>query len=954
MTNFHLEFAYSWSPWLFLLLIPALLATLIPYFLTDKRYRNTRNRIVSMVLHLVIMTLAISILTGVTFAYDVGNPDNELLLLVDVSDTEENESEKRDELVDRLIGESAYDGFKVGVVTFGFDQVYAVPFTDDLDSVYDGYKDADLPNTTATDLAAALRYAGTLFEHPETAKIVVITDGKETDESAIDAIGSVASKNIRVDVVYLDAFFAEDAVQITDVQFPDYHVDVDDECAITVTVNSRTETSGSVIELSVNGETDPSLIQTVPLIAGQQSVVFRTRFQTEGLHEILVKVSEGTDHLDENNEYCAYYYLERYKKVLIIEQKEGQSQKLEELLKSDGYEPEVLNVTTGETLPSGDPFPTSVDDLCKYDQIILNNIANKDLENETGLEQLLYGFVYERGGGLFTVGGSDDDGTAHAYNRVDMNNPDSNHVFERMLPVQAIDYTPPIAVMVIIDVSGSMAGDGSGGQSPLEMAKHGAVSCLEALTERDFIGVMTLDSNYGDVLPLTPRTRESYIRQTILGISGTGGTVYSDAISRAGQKLAALRGVELRHIIVVSDGLPSANDEEFYMKETRDNYRNGITLSFVGIGFTEDSPPAEKMQELVDAGHGRLHLVATGDPETKLLDEMKDDLNVGKVEEINREPFHPQVADVLSPLLNGVSYSDIETEDGVATRALSATLGGFYGVKARGDVDLVLTGKNEVPLYAQWQYGKGKVGSFMSDLDGTWSQEFLTDSSSRQFLLNVISGLMPMQDIRPNEIEPTISGDNYIKDLSLDVTLAEGESVRATITDVRTGNTYSLNEASPPADDNPVYVTAPLTGAAENRYTWCTFVVMQPGCYMITIEKLGADGETVATYETYYSFAYSLEYDQTAERTDAADSLTLLAHRGDGQFIESEEELTRVFDTFVTALSRSFDPRWLFMGLAIGLFLLDIAARKFKFKWIHEIVRERKAKRAEEVARRQR
>ena len=222
----HDEFAYSWSPWLFLLLIPALLATLIPYFLTDKRYRNTRNRIVSMVLHLVIMTLAISILTGVTFAYDVGNPDNELLLLVDVSDTEENESEKRDELVDRLISESAYDGFKVGVVTFGFDQVYAVPFTDDLDSVYDGYKDADLPNTTATDLAAALRYAGTLFEHPETAKIVVITDGKETDESAIDAIGSVASKNIRVDVVYLDAFFAEDAVQITDVQFPDYHVEV--------------------------------------------------------------------------------------------------------------------------------------------------------------------------------------------------------------------------------------------------------------------------------------------------------------------------------------------------------------------------------------------------------------------------------------------------------------------------------------------------------------------------------------------------------------------------------------------------------------------------------------------------------------------------------------------------------------------------------------------------------
>ena len=32
--------------------------------------------------------------------------------------------------------------------------------------------------------------------------------------------------------------------------------------------------------------------------------------------------------------------------------------------------------------------------------------------------------------------------------------------------------------------------------------------------------------------------------------------------------------------------------------------------------------------------------------------------------------------------------------------------------------------------------------------------------------------------------------------------------------------------------------------------------------------------------------------------------------------------------------------------MAIVLFLLDVAVRKFKFKWIHEIVRDRKAKKA--------
>ena len=61
MTNFSITFT---KPWLLLLLVPALLLTLIPYFRLNKRYRCTRNRIVSMALHVVIMLLAVSLLSG--------------------------------------------------------------------------------------------------------------------------------------------------------------------------------------------------------------------------------------------------------------------------------------------------------------------------------------------------------------------------------------------------------------------------------------------------------------------------------------------------------------------------------------------------------------------------------------------------------------------------------------------------------------------------------------------------------------------------------------------------------------------------------------------------------------------------------------------------------------------------------------------------------------------------
>ena len=79
MSNFSIHFAY---PWLFLLLVPALFFTLFPYFRLKKRYRRTRNRIVSMVLHMLVMVLAVATLSGVMFLYDEPNLENEMILLI--------------------------------------------------------------------------------------------------------------------------------------------------------------------------------------------------------------------------------------------------------------------------------------------------------------------------------------------------------------------------------------------------------------------------------------------------------------------------------------------------------------------------------------------------------------------------------------------------------------------------------------------------------------------------------------------------------------------------------------------------------------------------------------------------------------------------------------------------------------------------------------------------------
>ena len=100
MFNLRIEFLH---PWHLLLLIPALALTLIPYFLLSKKYRRTRNRITSMVLHLLIMLLAITTFAGMLFKYDIQNEENVILYLVDVSHSEENASMERDDFLEQAL-----------------------------------------------------------------------------------------------------------------------------------------------------------------------------------------------------------------------------------------------------------------------------------------------------------------------------------------------------------------------------------------------------------------------------------------------------------------------------------------------------------------------------------------------------------------------------------------------------------------------------------------------------------------------------------------------------------------------------------------------------------------------------------------------------------------------------------------------------------------------------------
>ena len=892
MSDFTVHFQ---NAWLLLLLIPAIALALIPYFRSNKKYRRNRNRIVSIVLHSIVMTLAILVLAGTTFSYKKSNVDNEVILLVDVSDSGDDVRAERDRFVRYALDDSNGD-CKIGVVTFGKTAVYAAELTTDPDKAYRQYTGSTLPDGSATDIASALEFARGKFAHPETAKIVVVSDGLETDKSALSTIKTVAADGIRVDTVHIAPAERGNEAQLIDIVLPEYNIVEGTPFEIGVTVQSSYVGNATI---TIYDDGQPGNSREVELLAGLQTFNVEHTMWTAGMHEISFAITSEGDTLAENNSYCTFVILENFDKVLVLERADGESMRISGLL-GDKYNVDVINIFDEENMPR------TLDALRQYDQVILNNIANADMPE--GFDEILHTYVHDIGGGLFTVGGNkieDGESVANAYDRADM----YGTLYQQMLPVLAVDYTPPLGLMIVIDRSQSMASGGGMGnvKSYLEMAKEAAISCLDTLSERDWCGVLSLSEGVDEEIVISPMTQKGKIISAIHAIEIQSSTVFATAIDRAGEALRALQGVEKKHIMLITDGQPGDSKGE-YEQFIKSNYASGITMSIINIGNASNPDMQYAAEEL---GGGRFYGVTDT---TKLADQLRDDLSSPEIKDVNYGPFTPQIKDHTAAV-NGVSQE------------FMPQLHGFYGTKIKEGADVPLTGEY-VPIYAQWKYGVGTVGSFMCDLTGTWSEEFLADETGIRFLNNVIGGLFPTQNIRPRDIDIEISDDNYTKQINVFTSLREDEIIEVRVTNPV--HDYNLSDPR---------VQVIRTSAAEG-YNRISFTVDEAGVYEVLVQKKDAADNVISEYLTYKAFSYSDEYDTFVEDGEGELFLERLAENGRGLVITESAE---IFENFVESIVRTFDPRVTFIIIAIVLFLLDVAVRKFKFKWPHELIREYKA-----------
>lgn len=1001
MRNLHLTFSH---PWLLLLLLPAIAFTLIPYFRLAKRYRRTRSRITSMVLHMIVMVMAVLTLSGLNFRYEKVNKNNEIILLVDVSATENDMEKDRDEFVEKVIEESKDDNFKVGVVLFGYDQVYAAKLDTNTDKVIEEYRDAlknNLPDTTATDIAAALRYAKDLFETPDSSKIVLVSDGKQTDEEALNVIRYVSAQGTKVDTVYFGSNANGTEAAVTAIELPDKHIVENEECSITATIEINSAEIGKNVsgknyiyaDLYVNGEL--STTKEIRAEVGKHKIAFEHTFTMTGLNKVEVKLnSDGLsgDTIFENNSYCSYVYLQVFNKILIIEKTQGMAEEFNNAVKERFNEEDKTNVDV-VAVASGD-VPTDLDGLRKYHQIILNNISNSDLEkiavpgktNKDAFVRLLYSYVYDYGGGLLTLGGKEDDNeTSHAYYKDDM----SGTLFQDMLPVEATDYSAPLGVVVAVDISGSMESDNLKSQA-FQAAANLVSNILSP--DRDYIGIATFADTATERVPMTSAAKKREIVEKIAAINESaddgGSTGFTNAIKIAGDMLQrAALNVSKKHVIIITDGAPTDEASE-YLAAAAANYSNDITLSIVIIGPHNEGTQF-KMEELTAQAGGSAEGSKVYFADVSNLSELLiKDIKAPEIKNFNPEKFNPVISNMISNVVRNLPRET--DEEGNPTDKMAASIGGFYGTRLKNGATKLLDGiiierktvdgkevKKEyqigVPLYAEWSFGKGKVGSFMSDVYGDWGSEFIASEAGKLFLYGgevettnadgvkeiitcpgVINSLMPVEDNTVKEIQIKTSGDNYYRQMNILSDLKEGETISGEIARIEKDGTGTETESekislnSVTTDNNSPVLVATAIGE-ENSFGRCVFSIKEAGVYRITLKKLDKNGNEIYSVDYYQVLSYSSEYNifDVATEDELKEFMASLADKGKGGVIDGVDDTYEIFRSFITGFKRNFDPRTLFMIIAIVAFLLDIAVRKFKFKWIHEIIRDHKAKQAE-------
>lgn len=720
----------------------------------------------------------------------------------------------------------------------------------------------------ATDIGGGLRRALSELPAEYAGRIVLVSDGVETEGDALAAAQLAAGRGIPIDVVSVERA-PEAEVAVERVQLPPT-ADPDEPIELRVVTRSTTATE---VRVRVLRDGMPIAEADTHVAAGTDVLTLRDLAGEPGVHRydvLLEPLDRDADAAPENNEGGAFVRVNGAARALLVSERPEEATALSGAIERAGLEVESVGASR---------MPVDLAEMASFDLIVLSDLDARNLLDAQ--MEALRAYVRDLGGGLLMLGVRDAFGLGgYAYTAVEEALPATFDLRRRRDRAS-------LAMVIAIDKSGSMMMEAAPGVTKLDLANEAAARSAMLLSPRDRIAVEHVDTGVTWTLPMTEVISPGPIAATIRGAQPGGGGIYVDVALEAAYRVLRDQPTQLRHLLLFSDGSDSeemSNARSLVSAALRD----GITTSVVSMGAGPDSP---ELEHLARMGNGRFYIVEDMRELPRIFTQETIEASRSAVVE---EAFQPLLG-VASPVTDGIDFGS------------APALGGYVVMNARPRANVLLGATAEDPLLLTWQFGVGRSAVFATDAGAAFARPWLSWSG---------------YDALFGQLTRSLARTPATADAELHVGIHGGAgSVRVEALDDagRFRNYLDLGAIVSGPDGSSI--TVPVVQSGPGRYE-ADFDASAPGPYLVTVRELNEDGtgEMVGSVGVVRSRGDELRGEGTNHE--------LLARIAGVSGGEVRTDLRRLF-VDRPASTWAYAPLWrpLLMA-AMLMLLLSVAARR--------------------------
>lgn len=605
----------------------------------------------------------------------------------------------------------------------------------------------NLLNPEISNLAQALQTGGQMLAGRE-GRLALFSDGYPTTGDTTSAIDRLEDQNIPVDVFMPDA---ADSVQANDVRLIDFdvpdHLREGEDFDVELFIHSQQSTEAR-LKL---WQDDENLNQnTVSLDAGLTRFTFPVTAGEVGTHTFQAVIAAANDAQPINNASAAFTQVSPAPQILVVGDSPAETSAFAGWLEQDGFAPTTIRPAD---------LPNRLSELEPYAGMVMLNVSARPLE----LEQMIavQEFVRSLGRGLLVTGGR---------NSFSLGNYEDTPLAQ-LLPVSldppAREERPPVALLLIIDHSGSMVEERGDLGTRLVMAKEAAIRAINILAPQDLIGILIFDTDYKWIVPFRQVSDGAALLQIQEDISAIQPGSATRILAALQEGIPTLIDQEVasaaRHVVLFSDGtsydVRDATDPDNpvpdYDAIVDTALAGDITLSTVSIGGDTDE---NLMARLAERGRGRFHYAGSPDELPELTIAESDILRSNAVQEGD----YSVAAAAPHPVIRGFAANCSDPECRETDGKPIPPLTGYIAMTPKPQAELALQIGPGDPLLGVWGYGLGRVAAWSSDIGTEWAANWQAWPDAADYWGQVVDYTLPASGLGLLQLQAEVQPDGVV------------------------------------------------------------------------------------------------------------------------------------------------------------------------------------------------